>query len=153
MFQIGGKPSTWFPLVGLVELGVLRILLQVDVRSQSYFSKLTKKHTEMTCSTEMKFEDQVYFRLVDFLIEKRFQTRSQVQVNSVSEGRVLLPHQNYWQRAVNRQPGFRANNSWSRSTPLDDFSLIFEISKKIAIFAKNADPIELFHGIIIRLFY
>ena len=63
-----------------------------------------------------------------------------------------------WQRAVNRQPGFRSDNSESRK-PLSEIVLIFEIlenfenSTKNVNFLEPLNPIELFPVIIISLFY
>ena len=64
-----------------------------------------------------------------------------------------------WQQAVNRQPGSRSDNSYSKSASLDRFVIFskisdfFEISTKNVNFSKPLDPIELFPDIIISLFY
>jgi len=60
-----------------------------------------------------------------------------------------------WQRAVNRQPGYRSGNSKGRSPTALIFQKIWNFQKKthhFSTFSKSSDPIELWNFKVIFIF-
>ena len=134
MFQTGGKPSTCFPSVGLVELYESKESFSKSKKfKNSKISKFSrqnleksppvKKWSQIDISFTLSLSDHTQpkwnFNTWRILLQlhifiscwfsplKTCSNRPKLQKNSVDWGRVFPLHQYYFKPTVNRQPGFR----------------------------------------------